>query len=128
MSEEELDVSKSRTARAVTGWRISMLLAVKRNRPTRSFMADAFGEIPAIHCERAEGGFYAWTVVGSFAIESPASAERLQREHALVTVPDSSFGEQGEGYLRLTCVRFRDDLRNGLDRIRIALAPISGSA
>src|SRR3546814_4680249 len=50
----------------------------------------------------------------------------ILREQAAVTVPGSAFGAQGEGYLRLTCVRSWDELRTGIDRIRAALAPVAG--
>src|SRR3546814_13544302 len=42
----------------------------------------------------------------------------ILREQAAVTVPGSAFGAQGEGYLRLTCVRSWDELRTGIDRDR----------
>lgn len=93
-----------------------------------AFLADALDAMPGIRCARPEGGFYAWADVSSLGMESAAMAELLLNEQAVATVPGSSFGDMGEGYLRFTCVRSWDELHEGLDRVRAAFAPLAGIA
>ena len=68
-----------------------------------------------------EGGFYAWINVSEIAENSEALAKRLLTEHAVAIVPGSAFGAEGEGFLRMTCVKSWDDLRAGLERLKNGL-------
>lgn len=91
-----------------------------------NFMADALDAIPGVQCARPEGGFYAWTDISATGIDSVTLTERLLRDHAVVTVPGASFGPQGEGYLRITCVRSWEELHKGIERLRTAFATMAG--
>ena len=85
-------------------------------------VAAAVNAIPGVHCAVPEGGFYAWIDVSSRTEPSEALAERLLREQGIALVPGSAFGRNGEGYLRMTCVKSWSDLEEGLVRLRRGLA------
>lgn len=87
-----------------------------------AFVIGALNSIPGVSCAMPEGGFYAWIDVKRLGEKSEALAERLLREHHVALVPGTAFGAQGEGYLRMTCVKSWDDLRKGLERIKQGLA------
>lgn len=85
------------------------------------FAVSELNSIPNIACDPPEGGFYAWIDITGTGETSEQLAERLLREHHIALVPGPAFGATGEGYLRMTCVRSWDDLREGLLRFKQAL-------
>ena len=85
------------------------------------FAVSELNSIPNIACDPPEGGFYAWIDITGTGETSEQLAERLLRKHHIALVPGSAFGATGEGYLRMTCVRSWDDLREGLLRFKQAL-------
>jgi aspartate/methionine/tyrosine aminotransferase len=85
------------------------------------FAVSELNSIPNIACDPPEGGFYAWIDITGTRETSEQLAKRLLREHHIALVPGSAFGATGEGYLRMTCVRSWDDLREGLLRFKQAL-------
>ncbi len=81
-------------------------------------VVSEINRIPKLSCKPPEGGFYAWIDIKETGEKSQALAERLLKEQHIALVPGSAFGSSGEGYLRMTCVKSWDDLRQGLDRLR----------
>jgi len=79
-------------------------------------------EISGISCRMPEGGFYAWADITQTGEKSAALAERLLREQAVAVVPGSAFGAEGEGYLRITCVKSLEDLQIGIEGIKRGLS------
>lgn len=85
------------------------------------FVVSELNRIPNISCAPPEGGFYAWIDITGTGETSEQLTERLLREYHIALVPGPAFGATGEGYLRMTCVRSWDDLREGLLRFKQAL-------
>lgn len=88
-------------------------------------MTAALDAMPGIRCPMPEGGFYAWADVSAFDIPSEDFAEDLLRSHGIAAVPGASFGPGGEGYLRMTCVRSRDEIAEGMRRMAAAVASLT---
>lgn len=84
-------------------------------------MTSGLNSIPGFTCYKPEGGFYGWLDISSTGYRSADLAEKLLEENHVATVPGSAFGSSGEGYLRLTCVKSRKELDEGLRRIRQAM-------
>jgi aspartate/methionine/tyrosine aminotransferase len=85
------------------------------------FAVSELNKLPNIRCEPPEGGFYAWIDISKTGLTSTEMANRLLEKHHLALVPGVAFGSHGEGYLRMTCVRSWEELREGLSRFREAL-------
>lgn len=88
-------------------------------RGRRDVMLELLAEA-GLACAAPQGAFYLFVDVSRFG-PSVAVAERLL-EHGLITVPGSAFGEQGEGYLRLSFASEVEVLREGVERLRRGLA------
>lgn len=86
------------------------------------FVVSEINKLHNVSCDYPEGGFYAWIDIKATGHTSTALAERLLKDHHIALVPGVAFGDQGEGYLRMTCVRSWDDLRRGLPRFKQALS------
>ena len=86
-------------------------------RHRRSAFKTALGRIPALHWEPTGGGFFAFVRTPEHESEQLA-ATILNRAH-VVTIPGSSFGHSGEGYLRLSYGAVSTpELVEGCDRLR----------
>ena len=83
--------------------------------------AEALDAIPGVHCPMPEGAFYAWADVSTLGEPSERLADRWLDELQVAVVPGSAFGPNGEGYVRITCVRSWEELEKGLSRLRRAL-------
>ena len=82
------------------------------------FAAEEINRIPKLSCEAPEGGFYTWINIEKTGASSTEFAERLLKEKQIALVPGAAFGPSGEGYVRMTCVKSWDELREGLARLR----------
>ena len=65
-----------------------------------------------------EGGFYAWVDVERTGLSSKEFCTRLIQEKQVAAVPGGSFGPASDRYVRLTCVRSWDEVREGVRRVR----------
>lgn len=75
-------------------------------------------EIDLLSCKQAEGGFYAWVNISAARLSSMEFTQQLLRTQNVAVVHGSSFGESGEGYIRFTCVKSWEELKEGLKRLK----------
>ena len=81
-------------------------------------MTKGLNEIPGLKCVKPEGGFYAWVDITGTGCSAVELADKLLEDEQVAVVPGSAFGPNGEGYIRINCVRNRPELEEGLERIR----------
>ena len=86
------------------------------------FVVSEINRIPKVSCDPPEGGFYAWINIEQTGESSASLVERLLSEHHVALVPGSAFGSNGEGYIRMTCVKSWSDLKLGIKRIKSGLS------
>ncbi|MEO5988988.1 MAG: pyridoxal phosphate-dependent aminotransferase [Candidatus Eisenbacteria bacterium] len=91
-------------------------------RARRDLVVDGLNQIPGVGCYMPPGAFYAWPDVRATGFDSSTLADRLLEEAGVVTLPGTGFGDEGEGYLRLSYANSQDNLREGLARIAGFLA------
>ena len=83
-----------------------------------AFATTFLDQVDGLSVQMPEGGYYAWTDISQLGISSQVFAERLLKEHKVGVIPGRSFGAMGENYVRVTCVRSWDELKEGLERIK----------
>jgi aminotransferase len=82
------------------------------------YVAEELDNMPGIKCPMPEGAFFVWADISELGIPSQEFVERLLKEQNVALVHGSSFGENGEGYFRMTCSKTWEDSKEGLARIR----------
>lgn len=82
------------------------------------FVAEDLDNMPGIKCPMPEGAFFVWADISEIGIPSKEFVERLLEEEKVALVHGSSFGDNGEGYFRMTCSKTWEDNKEGLSRIR----------
>ncbi len=68
----------------------------------RHLVHKRLNEIGGFKCQLPKGAFYAFPNIRGSGLSSEQLAELLVKEASVLTVPGSSFGACGEGYLRLS--------------------------
>jgi len=87
----------------------------------RHLVHKRLNEIEGFRCQLPKGAFYAFPNIRGSGLSSEQLAELLVKEASVLTVPGSSFGACGEGYLRLSYASAYKDLEEALDRMEMAL-------
>jgi aspartate/methionine/tyrosine aminotransferase len=97
-------------------------------RRRREAVVDLLNRIPGVRCAAPGGAFYVFPNVRSFGRSSKEIADYLLTEGGVACLPGTSFGREGEGYLRFSFATAMDKLEQGVARVAEALgalAPVS---
>jgi len=90
----------------------------------RNVLAKGLNEIQGLSCHAPEGTFYAFANIKETGMNSDKLAIYLLEEYGVVTVPGTAFGEQGEGYIRLSFATSLEDIKEGIARIKKGIEKI----
>ena len=87
----------------------------------RQVMVNELRKIPDVSCVMPKGAFYAFANFSAYEKDSFRLANYLLEEAGVAVVPGAAFGEEGEGYIRLSYATGMDNIRAGMERIRQAM-------
>ncbi|NWG13741.1 MAG: pyridoxal phosphate-dependent aminotransferase [Acidobacteria bacterium] len=100
-----------------------MLAEYRRRRET---IVSGLNQIPGVRCALPKGTFYAFPNVSSFGKKSRDVANYLLEEAGVACLSGTAFGNEGEGYLRLSFATSMDKIRTALDRMHDAFGRFQG--
>jgi aminotransferase len=83
----------------------------------RHLVYQRLNETEGFKCALPKGAFYVFPNIKDFCMSSEEFAEFLLREAHVTTVPGSSFGGYGEGYIRISYAAAYEQLEEALNRI-----------
>jgi len=90
----------------------------------RLLVFKRLNEIEGFNCVLPKGAFYVFPSVKDFGVSSEDFAGLLVSQANVATVPGSAFGDQGEGYIRISYATAYEELEHALDRIEKAAKKI----
>jgi aspartate/methionine/tyrosine aminotransferase len=93
-------------------------------RRRRDVIVSGLNKIGGISCREPKGAFYAFPNITGTGMDCRRLADYLLSEAGVAVLPGTSFGEYGEGYLRLSFANSVENIRKALDRISGALERI----
>ena len=105
---------------ALRGPQDSVADMVREFRARRDLVMRCLDEIPTLNCSRPQGAFYLFPTFDHDMSSVDMAAYLLEEAHVAVT-PGSVFGPSGEGHLRISYACSREDIVEGMGRIRDAL-------
>ena len=82
----------------------------------RRYLLSSFNDI-GIECFVPEGAFYAFPNVGRFGLTSEEFCQRLLNEFRCAIVPGTAFGDNGEGFARISYAYSIKHIDQALERI-----------
>lgn len=88
----------------------------------RDIIVKGLNAIPGVTCRIPRGAFYVFPNVKSFGRSSNELANYLLEKAGVCVLPGTSFGQMGEGYLRLCYSNSIEAIKKALEKIKEALA------
>ena len=86
-------------------------------RDRRNWLIRALNNIPRIRCAMPRGAFYAFPDISAFGLSSKEFCDRLLEEAGVATSWGTSFGDAGEGFIRLSYATSLENLKLAAERI-----------
>jgi aspartate/methionine/tyrosine aminotransferase len=109
---------------ALEGPQDQVARVVQEYQRRRDVLVEGLNAIQGIVCQKPQGAFYVFPNFKAFGLSSSAMADLLLEKAGVAVLPGSSFGEYGEGYLRLTYSNSIKNLQKAVQQIREALRQI----
>jgi aminotransferase len=94
---------------------------VEEYRRRRDFVVKRLNEIPGVSCKMPKGAFYVFPNIKKYGLSSFDFVLLLLEKARVSMVPGSSFGEHGEGYVRISYATSLENLHEAMDRLEKAL-------
>ena len=101
---------------------VDEMVATFRRR--RDLVVDLLNDIDGVTCLKPAGAFYVFPNVQTFGWKAKKLADHLLQEARVAVLGGTAFGSGGEGYLRLSYAASEDNLREGVGRMKKALAAL----
>ena len=93
-------------------------------RQRRDRVVELLNQIEGVSCRLPRGAFYVFPNIKAFNLKSSQLSDDLLHRAGVALLAGTSFGEYGEGYLRLSYATSMEQLEAGVTRIAEALEPL----
>ena len=107
---------------ALTGPQEMVNVMVSEYRCRRDAIVDGLNAIPGFLCQKPQGAFYVFPNITGTGMGSTELANLILEKAGVALLPGNSFGQYGEGYLRLSYANSIENIEKGLERIHAVLA------
>jgi aspartate/methionine/tyrosine aminotransferase len=106
---------------AIKGDPTEGLNMIKTYKERRDLLVEELNKIPDISCLKPEGAFYVFCNITKTGMTSGEFADFMLDKAKVSLLPGTSFGQYGEGYVRLTYANSIENIKEGVRRIKEAL-------
>ena len=108
-------------AEALTGPQDESIRMMAEFKERRDLVVEGLNAIPGISCISPKGSFYVFPNITGTGMTSMELADYLLEEAGVAALSGTSFGQYGEGYLRISFANSKENLEKALERIEAAL-------
>lgn len=110
---------------ALTGPRTEVDAMMAAFAERRTAVVEGLNDLPGVSCVMPRGAFYAFPNVGGTGIPARELADRLLQEAGVAVLAGTSFGAEGEGYLRLSYANSLENIGEALGLMRGLLEQVA---
>jgi aspartate/methionine/tyrosine aminotransferase len=103
---------------ALKGNQINVEKMVNEFAKRRNFLVDELNKIENIECLKPGGAFYVFPKILKANLNSKEIANQLLEKKFVATVPGSSFGYNGENFIRISYANNIENLKKSIKRIK----------
>ena len=107
---------------AVTGPQEMAKAMVEEYTLRRDVIVNGLNTIPGFSCQKPQGAFYAFPNITGTGMSSTELANLILEKAGVALLPGNSFGQFGEGYLRLSYANSIENIKKGIERILTVLS------
>lgn len=97
---------------------------VEEYRRRRDMLVSGLNAIQGVRCRVPQGAFYAFPNISAFQRSADWVANYLLEEAGVAVLPGTSFGEHGEGYLRICFANSLENIQEALRRLEKAFSKL----
>jgi aspartate/methionine/tyrosine aminotransferase len=83
----------------------------------RRYVVKALNGLPGVSCIEPAGAFYAFPNITGTGLKAKEMELKLLEEVGIATVAGTSFGQYGEGYLRISYANSLENIRAAMERM-----------
>jgi aspartate/methionine/tyrosine aminotransferase len=91
----------------------------------RRVIVDGLNSIPGVRCRVPKGAFYAYPNIEGTGLDSRSMQDRLLEQAGVAAISGTSFGAEGEGYVRFSYANSTENICNAIERMRTLLSGIA---
>jgi aspartate/methionine/tyrosine aminotransferase len=106
---------------AVQGPQENVEAVVAEYRRRRDILVEGLNRLPGVDCRKPQGAFYVFPNITGLGHTSDFIAEYILEQAGVALLPGTSFGQNGEGYLRLCFANSLENIQDALERMQSAL-------
>jgi aspartate aminotransferase len=90
----------------------------------RKHIVNLLNDIPGVNCHLPVGAFYVFPNIKEFGLSSIDMQDRILSEAGVACLAGTSFGAEGEGYIRFSYANSIANIEEGVGRVRRFLETI----
>ena len=102
---------------ALTGPQDAAEAMMKAFGERRGVIVEALNQLPGVRCINPGGAFYAFPNISGTGFTARELQDRWLEEAGVATIAGTSFGAQGEGYIRFSYANSTENIREAIRRI-----------
>ena len=106
---------------AISGPQDQVDVVVAEYQRRRDVIVAGLNSLPGVTCQKPQGAFYVFPNIKALGKSSSEVANWLLDEAGVALLPGSSFGEYGEGYLRLSYANSVENIQLAIERMAAIL-------
>ncbi len=84
----------------------------------RELVAEGLNSLPGVTCKIPKGAFYAFPNISGTGLSSKEFADRALNEAGVALLAGTAFGKYGDDYIRISFANSRENLTEGIERLR----------
>ena len=107
---------------ALQGPKDEVVYMVEQFDARRKIIVQALNDLPNVSCANAAGAFYAFPNISKTGFTAKEVQDLFLEKAGVATIAGTSFGENGEGFVRFSYANSTDNILRAIDRIRPLLS------
>ena len=90
----------------------------------RNMIVDGINSIPGLNCIIPGGAFYVFVNIKKTGMTSESFCDYILEDSGVAILPGTSFGEFGEGFIRICYATSQNEIKNALERIKKSISKL----
>ena len=109
---------------AIEGEQTSQKIMYSEYEKRRNMVVDGINSIPGLNCITPGGAFYVFVNIKKTGMTSESFCEYILEDSGVAILPGTSFGEFGEGFIRICYAIGQNEIKNALERIKKSISKL----
>ena len=109
---------------AIEGEQTSQKIMYSEYEKRRNMIVDGINSIPGLNCIIPGGAFYVFVNIKKTGMTSESFCDYILEDSGVAILPGTSFGEFGEGFIRICYATSQNEIKNALERIKKSISKL----